>query len=132
MELKSEIFGILSAFEAWSELMNAPLPRPAGSVYRIFREGKFVDEEEYCWPHEIVGIVARRLGWPTSFPSGENEMADRAHFVKAYESETRRLMQAETQIPLVTKYVEQEKAKYLIEVSGEIKKLTFGMARRKA
>lgn len=136
-EIKREIAGIPSAFEAWSELLTAPLPRPAGSVYRLFREGNYVDEDVYTWPHDIVGVVARRLGWPTRFPSGENEMADRAHFVKAYDAEVGKLLQAETQIPLVTQYIAQEKSKLidvnLIDVSQDIRNLTAGMdARRKS
>lgn len=129
-ELRREIAGIPSAFEAWAELMDAPLPRPPGSVYRLFKDGKYVDDEEYVWPHDIVGVVARRLGWPARFPSGGNEVADRAHFVKAYHEEVSRRLQAETQIPLVTKFVEAEQSKRLIGVSREMGKLTSGMARR--
>jgi len=132
MEIKREIVGIPSAFEAWSELMDAPLPRPTGSVYRLFRDGQYVDEDDYLWPHEIVGIVARRLGWPTRFPSGEMEMADRAHFVKTYDAEVGKLLQAEMQIPLVTKYIALEKSKLMINVSQNVREITAGMnVRRK-
>ncbi len=134
-ELKREVIGVPTAFEAWAELIDAPMPRPVGSVYRLFRDGKYVDEEEYQWPHEVVGIVAKRLGWPTRFPSGENEMADRAHFVKAYDAEVGKLLQAETQIPQVTKYIEQERSKQeqgrLIDVSGDMQRLTAGMQAKK-
>ena len=130
-EIKREIVGIPSAFEAWSELMSAPLPRPAGSVYRLFKDGKSQDEEEYVWPHDVVGVVARRLGWPTRFPSGETEMADRAHFVKAYDAEVNKMMQAETQIPQVTRFIEQEKGKLLIDVSANIKQIAAGMNARR-
>jgi hypothetical protein len=130
-ELKREIIGIPSAYEAWDELIKAPLPRPVGSVYRLFRDGKPVDDDEYIWPHEIVGIVARRLGWPDRFPGTETEMADRSHFVKAYDAEVRKMMQAETQIPQVTKYIEQEKSKALIDVSGDLKQLSASMGMRR-
>jgi hypothetical protein len=131
VELKREIIGIPTAFEAWSELMLAPKPRTS----RLFRDGQFIEEEDYIWPHEVVEVIAKRLGWPFRFPDpdGENEMADRAHFVKAYDAEVRKMMQAETQIPQVTQFVQREQSKLLLDVSKEVNQLMDGVvARRKS
>ena len=104
-QIQREILDIPTEWEAWSELLDAPMPSP----YRKFRDGKFVDDEDYQWPHEIVGTVARRLGWPTRFPKAGDEVADRAHFTRAYESEIEKRMQVTTQVPQVTRYIEERR-----------------------
>jgi len=129
VELKREIVGVPTAFEAWDEVIRAPKPMPAG--YKVVRDGQVVDAEEYVWPNPIVERVARRLGWPR-FPDTANEMGDRAHFFKAYDSETQKLIKADTQIPQVTRYVEEQKAKLLLDVSQDLKRLSSGMARMKS
>ncbi len=118
-EIRREIAGVPSAFEAWEEVLRAPYP----SRLRPFRDGQFYEPDEYQWSHEVVGRVARRLGWGKNFPGGNVE-ADRAHFVKAYDAEVIRIMRAETQIPIVTKYIEQERNKRLLDVADNIKELT--------
>ena len=128
--IKREIADIPSAFEAWEEVLNAPMPRPRGAAYQIWRDGVPVEHDEYAWPHEIVGIVATRLGWPGSFPSHDNPIADRAHFIKAYDAEVGKRLQAETQMPLVTQYIEAQKSQRLIDVSREMKQLTSSMRKR--
>lgn len=119
-DIRREVVGVPTAFEAWEEVINMPAPRTT----RLMRDGVWVEPEDAVWKNEVVGIVAARLGWPKRFPTGSDEMADRAHFVKAYESEVRKRLQTETQVPLVTKYIEQEKSKRLLDVTGEMKKLT--------
>ena len=140
-ELRREILGVPTSFEAWDELISAPSPRPAGAMYRIFRNGQYVDEAPYQFPHEIVGVVARRLGWPIRFPSADNEMADRAHFIKAYEQEMGKVMRLETQVPLVSEYIEQERTALLddrraaldtgerAEANRDMRRLAFAMER---
>lgn len=119
-DIRREVVGVPTAFEAWEEVINMPAPRTT----RLMRDGVWVEPEDAVWKNEVVGIVAARLGWPKRFPSGSDEMADRAHFVKAYDAEVRKRLQTETQVPLVTKYIEQEKSKRLLDVTGEIKQLT--------
>jgi len=128
VELRREIVGVPTSFEAWEEVIRAPKPLPAG--YKVVREGQVVDAEEYVWPHPIVERIARRLGWPR-FPDLANEMGDRAHFFRAYDSESQKLIRAETQIPQVTKYVEEQKSKLLLSVAGEVGQLAAGMAIRR-
>lgn len=121
-EIRREIAGVPSAFEAWEEVLRAPTPNPN----RIMRDGQWVEPVEYVWKHEIVGVVARRLGWHRSFP-GSNAEADRAHFIKAYDAEVQKVILADTQIPQVTAYIEKERGKRRLNATGEIKKLTEGM-----
>lgn len=130
VELRREVIGVPTSFEAWEEVLRAPKPLPAG--YKVVRNGQVVDAEDYVWPHPTVERVARRLGWPR-FPDHENEVGDRAHFFRAYDSEMQKLIQAETQIPQVTKYVEEQKSHLLLNVTGEVRRLADGMnTRRKA
>lgn len=119
-ELRRQIAGVPTAFEAWNEVVSAPRPSPLPT----FRDGAFFEPEVYTWSNEIVGVVAKMLGWPKRFPDMGNEMADRAHFVKAYDTEVSKRMKTETQIPQVTNYIESEKQKVLrLDVTGEIKRL---------
>lgn len=117
-EIRREITGVPSSFEAWEEVIKAPTPSP----YRQFRDGKFFEPEQYQWSHEAVALVAKRLGWGKGFP-GSNTEADRAHFLKAYDAEVNKRLKSETQIPQVTAYIETERSKHLLDVAGEIKVL---------
>ncbi len=131
--IRREIADIPSAFEAWDELISAPTPRPTGAAYQIWRDGKPVEQDDYVFPHEIVGMVARRLGYPDRFPSVDTEMADRAHFIKAYEAEVNKILKSETQLPMVSAYIENQREQLgLIDVSRDMRQLTAGLARRKA
>jgi hypothetical protein len=102
--LRIEINGIPTSYEAWDEVLRAPKPRPAP----LWRDGKIVEEEPYKWSHEIVYTVARRLGWPR-FPDDTQLMADRSHFLKAYEAELSKATQQETRIKLVDEYIGDER-----------------------
>lgn len=117
-EIRREIAGVPLAFEAWEEVLKAPTPSP----YRPFRDGQFQEPDQYQWSHEAVALVAKRLGWGKGFP-GSNIEADRAHFLKAYDAEVNKRLRAQTQIPQVTTYIEAERNKHLLDVSGEIKQL---------
>lgn len=131
-EIRREVAGIPSAWEAWEEVLNAPMPRPRGAAYQIWRDGQPVENDDYVWKNDVVGLVARRLGFPDGFPSHDNPIADRAHFVKAYEAEVNMRLRAETQMPLVTQYIEAQKAQNagLIDVSRDMKKLTANFGRK--
>lgn len=133
-ELRMEINAIPSAYEAWDELQRAPKP----STLRLFKDGKFHDPEEHQWSHELVQTVARRLGWPHRFPDYDNLMADRSHFIKAYEYELNKIAQKETRIQLVDEYVAHEKNLLLAERSSvfetgerdQVRKQMRALARR--
>lgn len=133
-ELRMEINCIPSAYEAWDELQRAPKPSPL----RPFRDGKFHDHEEYQWSHQLVETIARRLGWPHRFPDPDSLMADRSHFIKAYEYEIQKIAKEETRIRLVDEYVAREKNLVLAERSSvfetgerdQVRKQMRALARR--
>lgn len=120
-DIRQAVAGVPTAFEAWEEVMRAPHPNPIPQ----FKDGKFVEHVEYVWSHPIVGMVAKQLGWWKTFPSlaSDKVAIDRAHFFRAYEAATSKKMDEETQLPKVTAYIEDSKAK-AFDVAGEIKKLT--------
>lgn len=117
-EIKCEIAGIPTEWEAWEDLLRAP--RPTG--IRPFRDGQFHDEEPYNWRHPIVHQVAKQFGWHRGQFPGSNHETDRAHFVKAYNIAVQKLIKAETQLPLVTDYIEKQKP-LALGVGDQIKKL---------
>ncbi len=111
--LRMEVEKIPTPYEAWEEVVKAPKPRDIP----LFRDGKFVPEQPYQWSHEIVQIVSRRLGWPR-FPTGEFDMADRSHFIKAYEAELGKVTQQETRLQLVDDYIDSQRNLLLEERSS--------------
>lgn len=116
--IKREVAGVPTAWEAWEDVLKAPLP----SMVRTFRDGNWYDQEPYAWKHPIVEKVARQLGWHRRQFPGANLEADRAHFVKAYESAVAKMMKAETQIPQVTNYIQAQQQK-LFDVTDQVKQL---------
>lgn len=118
-DIRSEVIGVPTAWEAWAEVLKAPLP----STVRPFRDGAFHEPDEYQWSHEIVGKVARQLGWHRRQFPGTNLEADRAHWVRAYDSAVQKMLKAETQLPLVTQYIAGQQQK-LFDVTDQVKQLT--------
>lgn len=116
--IRCEIMGVPTEWEAWEEVLKAPHPSPV----RTFRDGVFHDPEEYVWKHELVGKVARQLGWHRRQFPGTNLEADRAHFVQAYKSAMATMLKTETQIPLVSQYI-QDKQQQLLDVTEQVKQL---------
>lgn len=123
-EIKCEIAGIPTEWEAWEDLLKAP--RPTGRRQFVVDEenpdGKFYDEKPYDWSHPIVLQVARQFGWHRGLFPGLNHETDRAHFVKAYNIAVQKLIKAETQLPLVTDYIEKQKP-LALNVGDQIKRL---------
>jgi len=108
-QIKLEIEDIPTAFEAWEDLLRAGNGlkyetgyNPDGSIW--------LEKHPYKFRHPLVEEVARRFGWPERFPNGDDDMADRAHFFKAYESALGKASRAETQLSSVTAYIESEKS----------------------
>jgi hypothetical protein len=70
------------------------------------------------WLHPIVEKAAKLMGWPKLFPT-DNPMADKAQFIKAYESIINREVEQNKLLPDVKQVSEQ----YRLEVSGLVHKL---------
>jgi hypothetical protein len=108
-QVKAEIVDMPSAYEAWDDLLRA------GNGWR-YETGENADDgsiwmkkHAYQFRHPLVEEVARRFGWPERFPSGDDDMADRAHFFKAFDAAVNKVSRAETQLPSVTAYIDNEK-----------------------
>lgn len=102
-EISLQVSGIPSAYKAWDELLSDP----GGKITR--NNGLSLSERgEYIFSHPLAEKVARELGWPGRFPGNSNDtlMADRAHFLKAYECALHELMIDEMRLPEVKQYIE--------------------------
>lgn len=103
--------GVPTAYEAWQEVINT-----GPSVKREAKEstdGWAIERTVYQWSHPIVEMVAVQMGWP-KFPTSEDSiMADRAHFLKAYQQAVDDAMQEQMTLPEVRDYVEAKRQQLL-------------------
>lgn len=109
--------GVPSAAEAWQELVEAP----ADWVVRHHEEvdGRWhIYNEPYQFSHPIVEKVARNLGAPEKFWSG-NLAADRSRFMDAFEVEIRRNAEEALSVPEVRGYVKERQ----LEAGEKIRQL---------
>ena len=111
VEIRRKTNRVPTAYEAWSEVLAAGT---GSRMEAIQVEGGWaIEKKKYIFSHPLVEQVARMLGWPTSFPGGDTEMADRAHFLKAYEQQAREAMNHEITLPEVRAFIEKSQAKQL-------------------
>lgn len=108
-QVKAEITDMPSAYEAWDDLLRAGNGWHYETGINEDDGTRWLEKHPYQFRHPLVETVARRFGWPGRFPSGDDDMGDRAHFFKAYESAMNKVTRAETQLPSVTAYIDQEK-----------------------
>lgn len=113
-ELKRQTAGIPTAYEAWEDVIAA-----GSGTKRRLMPGNVIEEWQYVFKHPIVRRVAEQLGWPSRFPNFDNEMADRSHYIKAYDQAVAAAIKAETQLPHVTNYI--------ASASTQVKALAEGM-----
>jgi hypothetical protein len=78
-------------------------------------------EHTYEWIHPLVEQTAKAMGWPKLFPT-DNPMADKAQFIKAYESFINREIEQNKLLP----EVKQASEKYQLEIGSLVKKLESG------
>lgn len=76
-------------------------------------------EHKNEWLHPLVEKTAKLMGWPRLFPT-DNPMADKAQFIKAYESLVNREIEQTKLLPDVKAVSE----KYQLEISNLTKRLT--------
>jgi hypothetical protein len=116
VELRKKSNQVPTAFEAWSELLQAG----SGSRLEIV-EVKEVETSASKWgirrnkfvfSHPLIEQVARQLGWPERFPT-TNEMTDRAHFFRAYDRAVDQAMDEEITLPDVKEFIESRQGKEL-------------------
>ena len=133
-QLIAEVQGVPSAFQAWDELLRAGNGWTSELSENTDPETRHncpwvVTRRRFTFSHPLVKRVAEMLGWPNRFPDAETMMADRAHFLRAYESELRRASEQMVRLPELNSFVAQEKARLaapaeeLIDVSDALKHL---------
>ena len=104
--------GVPTAIEAWSEVINTGPPIRRWVEDNEDGEG-VIKEQPYKWSHAIVEMVAVQLGWP-KFPINEDTlMADRAHFLRAYDQAVINAMEEEITLPEIRDYVETKRQQLL-------------------
>lgn len=114
IEMKRKVSRVPTAFEAWNEVINAgPGVRLTAQLIEEGYEEKGYEiiREKFCFSHPMVEKVARLLGWPSNFPSNNNQMADRAHFLKAYEQAMYDATDYEITLPEIREFIETQKHK---------------------
>ena len=95
-----------TAYEAWSEVITTG-PEVRRTVEQL-EDGRWtIKSSKYVFTHPLVEQVARLMGWPGKFPTGEDSlMADRSHFLKAYDQALTRAMEQEITLPEVRDFIE--------------------------
>jgi hypothetical protein len=119
-ELRRQAAAVPTAFEAWGDLIRAG----DGWTRTSSQEGDgwVIEKRPYKFLHPLVKEVGEMLGWPSRFPGDpDDEMADRAHFTKAYDAKLSNLMKREAMPEAVHGYIEASKT------TDPIRKLSEGM-----
>jgi hypothetical protein len=101
-----------TAYEAWHEVITTG-PEIRREVVET-DEGLAIQSSRYVFSHPLVEQTARLMGWPSKFPSGEDSlMADRAHFLKAYQAAMVDAMEQEITLPEVREFIETRQQQQL-------------------
>jgi len=112
--LKKRVMDIPAPAEAWKNLLGS-----GGVVFtdevKQDENGAYIIERRNYPFLPLVEEVALSLGWPSHFGY---EMADRAHFMKEYDRKIGEIMDEQTTLPEVNKYIESKK-QILLEAENE-------------
>ena len=144
-EIRSSVTGLMSqinkvpnAYEAWAEVIGAEKPKKllVNCDVSIDPRGWTFQMISHKWSHPIVKKCAERFGWP-NWPNGENEVADRAHFIKAYDLMLSEETRTATQLPVITEFVAKQRIELdrraaletgeRAEVQAQMRRLAGGM-----
>lgn len=117
MDLNRAASNVPDPYTAWNDVATGPKAEWLKSLSE--EDGQFyIDEHPRTWTHPFVEKVAKLLGWPHEFP-GDNPVADRAHFYKAYEQLLNQELSTQGRLPAVQSYI--DKAQKLLEVNHDNK-----------
>ena len=111
-QLVAEVNHLPGALEAWEEVCRAKKPSKTfmHCDTKIDPRGwLMVDDPPHAWSHPLVKTCAMRFGWPR-FPSGENETADRAHFMRAFDEMVKNEIARENRLPQITQFIESQRS----------------------
>lgn len=101
MHLQAQSQGVPSAAAAYAEAANMPANQT--KLLGVAQDG-VIEYARIRWSHPFVERIAKMVGWLSSFPS-DNPTADRAQFLKIYDSELQKELQSAYQLPAVEKYL---------------------------
>lgn len=107
LELRKSVVGVPSSYQAWQEVITQI--RDNGGDF-----GKPV------WSNPLVEAAVKAIGW-RELRMSENQTADRARFLQAYEQLSERAARDEIALPQVRGYIEQAQKK---NAALEVKKLS--------
>ena len=107
MDLKRKSSQIPSPYEAWIEVASHKQSHWSEAVEN--EDGSIsIVRKTHEFSHPIVEKVAREMGWPGRFPGTNSEMADRSHFIKAYEAAINYVTDYELMMPEVREYISSQ------------------------
>lgn len=98
--LRAQAQGIPSGPIAYQEVANMP----ADMRKCLGEQDGTITYARLKWSHPFVGHIAHVIGWPGNFPS-DSPTSDRAQFLKIYDAELTKELQAASQLPVVEKYL---------------------------
>ena len=103
IKLQAKAAGVPTAAAALDEVLRMPASMES---HEWVEEGRknIILIRKLKFSHSFVEKTARMMGWPRNFPS-DNTTADRAQFLKIYESELKNALDAEYAPPAVRAYL---------------------------
>lgn len=106
IQLQAKAAGIPSAAAALDEVLNMPakMTRDVWTDEKNEAGAVIIERHSLKFSHPFVEKLARMMGWPKQFP-GDNPTADRAQFLKIYDSELKDALQVEFAPPAVRAYL---------------------------
>lgn len=112
-ELQMRSAGVPSAGEAWAAVIGSFERMPGGNLAGG-GHGPVLDQP-------IVQEAVRQMGGYSAIGADffDSQMANRAHFLKLYQSLLEDVTSRQVQLPMVTKWIEQQKDKMLTSPTVE-------------
>jgi hypothetical protein len=110
-ELHARVAGIPTAAEAWGAIME--------------HFGKYTLEPVELLENPLVKKAIYCMGGLRTIGMSENNMADRAHFLKIFEQLRERAIQETLELPAITEYIESKRL-----IDGQVKALAARMGRQ--
>jgi hypothetical protein len=112
--LRRTAANVPSSYEAWQEVLT-----------QMSINGG--DYGTPVWSHPLVERVVRQLGW-RNLRMSEDQTADRARFVQAYDQLLNRAMSEETMLPEVKGYI-QSQGGQLLDAPSQVKQLSSRLSK---
>jgi hypothetical protein len=114
-DLRRSSANVPGSYQAWEEVQNQIL----------INGGDFGSP---VWSHPLIGKAVKAIGW-RNLRMSENQTADRARFIQAYEQLETRMMKEEMLLPEVRGYIESKGGKMLEAPMDAIRQLAKGFSK---